>query len=332
MRNIRGEMSEVAVIIVNYGTAALAIGAVESVLAHEHGGRSVEIHLVDNNSPGTDRAILAEAAQGWGSRVTFYPETENHGFGRGNNVVLNRLAERGEPPRFILFLNPDARLKTDCIDELAQFLATHPRAAIAGCGVDDPARGTAAYSAFRFPGMCSAFFGAARLGPVSRLFQRWMIALPPDMPEAEVDWVSGSGFLARFDAIRSVGFFDPGYFLYFEETDMMFALKKAGWQVWFCPTSRIVHIEGASTGVHNRDMAARRTPPYWFESWKRFHAKNYGALYARACAMAQLSGSAVDRCITLLTGRNQELTAHFVRDFLQQAVIPLFKPGGTRIG
>ncbi|MFT3987020.1 glycosyltransferase [Aestuariivirga sp.] len=330
MSNIRGQMSEIAVIIVNYGTATLAIGAVESVLARQHGGRSVEIHLVDNNSPGNDRAVLADAAKGWGSRVTFYPETENHGFGRGNNVVLKRLAERAVPPRYIFFLNPDARLETDCIGELARFLEAHPQAAIAGCGVDDPARARAAYSAFRFPGVISAFFGSARLGPVSRVFSRWMIALPPDMAEGEVDWVSGSGFMARFDAICSVGFFDPGYFLYFEETDMMFALKKLGLQVWFCPSSRIAHIEGAATGIHNRDMAARRTPPYWFQSWKRFHSKNYGAFHARVCALAQLSGSAIDRCITVLTGRTQEMTAHFVGDFFRQVAVPLFTPGGAR--
>ena len=49
---------EISVIIVNYGTAALTIAAVESVLARRHGGRRVDIHVVDNASPGDDAARL----------------------------------------------------------------------------------------------------------------------------------------------------------------------------------------------------------------------------------------------------------------------------------
>ena len=71
--------SRIAVIIVNYGTAELAIAAVDSVLARDHGGHPVEIHLLDYASPGGDGALLAEvhAAQGWGSRVRLWQETEN---------------------------------------------------------------------------------------------------------------------------------------------------------------------------------------------------------------------------------------------------------------
>ena len=47
-------IEHIAVIVVNYGTADLAIEAVESVLARDHGGRTVRVHLVDNASPGED--------------------------------------------------------------------------------------------------------------------------------------------------------------------------------------------------------------------------------------------------------------------------------------
>ena len=80
--------SSIAVIVVNYGTAPLAVSAVESVLERQHGGRLVEIHLVDNASPNDDAAFLREthAAKGWGERVTLHLENENRGFGRGNNT------------------------------------------------------------------------------------------------------------------------------------------------------------------------------------------------------------------------------------------------------
>ena len=59
----------VAVITVNYGTPELSIKAVESVLARDHGGRDVEVHLVDNASPGWRCGRVfekAHAEKGWG--------------------------------------------------------------------------------------------------------------------------------------------------------------------------------------------------------------------------------------------------------------------------
>ncbi len=114
----------ISVIVVNYGTADLAIAAVESVLASAVAGYRVDVHLVDNASPGGDAAQLAEAARarGWGARVTLYPETTNHGFGRGNNLVLRALAARPVPPRYVFLLNPDAQLQNDVIPILADYL------------------------------------------------------------------------------------------------------------------------------------------------------------------------------------------------------------------
>ena len=90
----------IAVITVNYGIAEMSIEAVESVLARTHGGYEVEVHLVDNASPKDDATQISEAhaARNWGDRVTLWLEETNHGFGRGNNVVLNALADRETPP------------------------------------------------------------------------------------------------------------------------------------------------------------------------------------------------------------------------------------------
>lgn len=116
--------AEIAVIVVNYGTAALAAGAVESVLGRDHGGRTVEVHLLDNASPGNDAETLAATAEsrGWGPRVTLHFEAVNHGFGRGNNLVLTRLASRPNPPDKVFLLNPDARLENEALAVLAETL------------------------------------------------------------------------------------------------------------------------------------------------------------------------------------------------------------------
>ena len=108
----------VAVVIVNYGTADLTIAAVRSVLTRDHGGRPVEVHVVDNASPGDDAARLA-GVFGDEASVTLWPETVNHGFGGGNNVALRALLAREMPPDYVFLLNPDARLDNEAIDRLS---------------------------------------------------------------------------------------------------------------------------------------------------------------------------------------------------------------------
>jgi hypothetical protein len=107
--NVSG-IADVSVIIVNYGTAELALEAAASVL--DRADRVRDIHIVDNASPGTDAEVIARAiaAQGWGARVTLHAERTNHGFGRGNNLVIAALAREAAPPDKIFLLNPDARL------------------------------------------------------------------------------------------------------------------------------------------------------------------------------------------------------------------------------
>lgn len=317
-------MAEVAVIIVNYGTADLALTAVKSIFERDHGGRAVEVHLVDNASPGddADRMQRAIVQRGWADRVTFYAETENHGFGRGNNIVLHSLAARPSPPDYVFLLNPDARLKTNTIAELAAFLETHPDAAVVGAGIDRPDGGPAVTAAFRFPNPVSEFASAARFGPISRATRRWNVSLSPDAPTQAVDWVAGAALLARFPALAKAGFFDPDFFLYFEEAELMHRIRKAGWEIWFCREARVEHVAGAATGVH----AARREalPDYWYESWRFYFYKTRGLWGARLCALSRLTGSYLHVLINRLRGRAPTHARRFTTDFYRLSVLPLF--------
>ncbi|MEM6421927.1 MAG: glycosyltransferase family 2 protein, partial [Pseudomonadota bacterium] len=226
-------MADIAVIIVNYGTADLALAAARSVLAQEAGGHRIEVHLVDNASPGGDAAAIADqiAAEGLTGRLRFHPEATNHGFGRGNNVVLEALAARATPPDYAFLLNPDAALENGAAAVLAEFLDAHPEAGAAGAEIRNPGEVRPAAGAYRFPSLGSIFSEAVNFGPVQRLFQKTKVAMPLPDRAARVDWVSGAAVMFRMAALRQTGFFDPAYFLYFEEVDLMLRLTRAGWQV-----------------------------------------------------------------------------------------------------
>lgn len=308
-------MTGIAVIVVNYGTADLAIEAVESVRAREHGGRAVEIHLVDNASPGDDAARLSQAAaeHGWGAGVTLHLEAENHGFGRGNNLVLERLAARETPPFAVFLLNPDARLGNEAIAILADVLEASPRVGFAGSAIALP-DGTPVTAAFRFPGIVSTFSGALSFGPVDRLLARWRVPLPPDRPTGRVDWVAGAAVMARFEAIRAAGFFDPAYFLYYEEVDLMRTAARAGWETWYVAEARAVHAEGAATGVKSGTAARRRRPAYWYRSWRHYFAKNHGRVSALAAVAAWSAGAALNHALARLRSRSPAAPLHLLGD------------------
>lgn len=308
-------VTDVAVIIVNYRTAEMTIAAVESVLARPKDGLSVEVHVVDNASPGDDAATLRAAAGRWGKAVTLHLEDTNHGFGRGNNLVLKQLAQRTAPPAKAYLLNPDARLVTNSVAELSAFLDAHPKAAVAGSAILHEGGHSPAVCAFRFPGLLSEFEAAVSFGPLSRLLQNHAVAYPALLPLQQVDWVSGASMMARLDALAAVDFFDPDFFLYFEEVDLMRRLKAKGWEVWHVPDARIEHAAGASTGVRSANLERPPLPAYWYESWRMYFEKQHGRRHARNIARARLVGTYLGDALCRLRRKRSHNPRNFAADF-----------------
>ncbi len=319
-------MTQVATVTINYNAGDLALQAVESILEADHGGIDVEVHLIDNASPNGDGDMLAAEIEkrGWSDKVVYHQETTNHGFGRGNNLVLNQVWDRENKPDYAFFLNPDAKLKTSTISELVSFLDANPKVAIAGAALDEPNEGGPAASAFRFPTIQSEFSHAMNFGPVARMMSQRSVAMPPDLPTQPVDWVSGSGFMARLDALAEVDFFDPAYFLYFEEMDMMWHVRKKGWEIWHVDEARIEHIAGVSTGMKDGKTASGVMPDYWWDSWSYYLRTNRGMNYARLCAFARFIGWCLRKTIALLPSREYRGPKQFLDGFWRRAVRPMF--------
>jgi len=323
-------LDRVAVIVVNYGTADLAARAVESVLTREHGGRAVEIHLVDNASPGGDAGRLREIhrERGWSDRVRLWPEVTNHGFGRGNNVVLTALAADPDPPAFVLLLNPDAILENETLEILAAALDAEPAAAAAGAAIALP-DGTTVTSAFRFPSPVSAVLEVVNFGPLDRIFAGRRVPLPPDHPEGRVDWVSGAAVMFRFRALQEVGYFAPEFFLYFEETELQHRLRAAGWTSLFVPRARVQHAEGASTGQFGAASARRRRPEYLYRSIWIYFSKTHGHLAALGIALLVIPAGAFNVVQRRLRGRAPTVPLGFFRDHCRYGLLPLLFQRGS---
>lgn len=313
---------EIAVIVVNYRTADLAIAAVESVRAQDDGGRRVTVHLVDNASPGGDAGVFVRAHgdRGWSDEVRLYLETENHGFGCGNNVVLEALARAETPPDKVFLLNPDARLENDAVAILASALDADPGAAAAGAALKDET-GQPRSGAFRFPSMAGEIVRIINFGPLDRLLGSRRPSLSPDHPGGPVDWVSGAAVMFRFDALRKVGFFDPAFFLYYEEVELMLRLARGGWKTLYVPEAVVTHIEGVATGRGKRGRT--RQPEYRYRSWRHYFVIAKGRAAALILALLVLPAGLVNIILRRLSGEEPNVPSHFLTDHCRNVIWPL---------
>jgi hypothetical protein len=98
--------------------------------------------------------------------------------------------------------------------------------------------------------------------------------------------------MLRSAAIRDVGLFDDGFFLYFEEVELMHRLSRSGWTVRHVPVSRVKHAEGASTGL-GPGCRLRSMPDYWYESRRRYFARVGGRTALIGANAASISGRAI---------------------------------------
>ena len=60
------------------------------------------------------------------------------------------------------------------------------------------------------------------------------------------DWLTGAFFLIRKEVIESVGLLDEDYFMYTEDVDYCYRVKKMGWKIIYLPRWSIIHLGGGS--------------------------------------------------------------------------------------
>ncbi len=315
--------ARVTAVIVNYRTADLSLACLAALAGERAALPGLRAILVDGGSGDGSAEWLAGAVRepALAEWVTFLPLAINGGFGWANNQAIRRALADAAPPDHIFLLNPDAEVEPGALARLVAALEARPDAGSAGSLLldhDDRRLG----SAFRFPTVAREFARGAGTPLIDRLLRiPPMIVDAPDDRIVEADWVTGASVLLRAAALRACGLFDEGFFLYFEEVELMHRLHAAGWRALFVPASRVRHIGGAATGVVDGASTQRRLPDYWFRSRRRFFARAYGPARARASALAWLAGFGIWRLRELAgLGRNSAHAPGEWRDLLRNGL------------
>jgi GT2 family glycosyltransferase len=310
-----------AVVIVNYRTAGLVVECLRSLAPQVAAIAGTRVVVVDNHSgdDSLERLGGAIAAEGWGAWATVRAAPRNAGFSAGNNEGLRPMLAAPDAPDWFLLLNPDTYVRPGALLALLDGVALRPRAGIAGSRLEDP-DATPQPSTFRFHRALTEFERTLGLGLVSRALAPWSTVLAASAAPARVDWVSGASMLVRREVFQSVGLLDEGYFLYYEEVDLCLRCARAGWEVWYEPASRVVHLVGRATGVDPSNVALS-IPTYVFESRRRYFVKNFGVAYAALADLAWITGHLLYRLRMRLLGRPRGSAPGQLRQFLRHGAL-----------
>jgi len=217
-----------------------------------------DVIVVDNGSTDGSQQMLAEKYP----QVKIIQNEGNVGLGKASNQGIE--ATHG---RYVLLLNNDTIVNRDSLDMLVDFLDTHAEVgAVAGKLLNPDGSFQSGYAGFS--SLAEEFLIATHLGEL--LWSGYPSHGDSNETKA-VGWLSSACLLVRRSALDQIGLLDEGYFIYGDEADLQYRLNKAGWKVYFLPTSTIIHYGGRSM-----DRWKRRKMVY--RGKMLFYQKNYGFL------------------------------------------------------
>jgi GT2 family glycosyltransferase/tetratricopeptide (TPR) repeat protein len=207
-----------------------------------------ELIIIDNASSDETHTYLMGLRQECSSpRIDVLTNDRNLGFVGGNNQAA--VVARG---KYLVLLNNDTRPRVGWLEALVRMPEQDPGVGVVGAKLvfPDGRLQEAGGIVFRDGSGCN--------------YGKWQ---DPSLPEfnhvREVDYVSGACLLVRAELFRRLGGFDERYApAYFEDTDLCFAVRKAGFKVVYQPEAVVEHHEGGTAGTDE------------FSGYKRFQAIN----------------------------------------------------------
>jgi len=228
---------DVSIIIVNYNTISLLVNTVDSVFEKTE-GVEYEIIVVDNNSSDNSKNILAEK---YGYKITYIALSENIGFGRANNEGAKIAKGKN-----LFFLNPDTILLNNAVKILSDFLDSNPRVGCCGGNLfDADGRSTHSFARFFTPSIFEIFDVLFKNLPKKIIYRRNIEFNYTNKP-LKVCYITGADLMIRSNIFNKLNGFDPDFFMYYEEVELEYRIRKSGCYIFNVPYAKIIHLEGKS--------------------------------------------------------------------------------------
>ncbi|MEL1134483.1 glycosyltransferase family 2 protein [Desulfitobacterium sp. THU1] len=231
---------DLSIVIVNWNSAELLMKCLIS-MEKWFQGLTYEVFVVDNCSSEDDIVILRNEIQPRFPKVNISYNATNIGFGRANNQVQSLCSGK-----YTLFLNPDTCFISTGMKEL---LTTFDQddIGLVGCKL---LKGdyTVQLSCFHFPYFWSVVANSlliSKLLPI-KIRRTFSYGIADQAKSFHPDWVLGAFMVLPTTVISRVGGFDPAIFLYGEDMELCYQVRKIGLKVCYVPDFAIVHYGGCS--------------------------------------------------------------------------------------
>ena len=221
----------VYVIVLNWNNYPYTLGCLASLEKLDY--PNYHIIVVDNGSTDDSVRRIRNAYPS----VTLLKIEGNVGFAGGNNVGIRYALEQGAD--YVWLLNNDTRVDPNALTAMVSVAERDPKAGAVGAVLyymDEPER-VQAWGG----GRVSLWWG------ISRHFTA-------PVPVERIHYITGASLLIRREALEEVGLLDEGFFMYWEDADFGFRLRKAGWKIAVASSARVWHKESASLGKRNPVM------------------------------------------------------------------------------
>ena len=272
---------------------------------------SWEVWVADNAS--ADRTV--EIIGNDFPRVRVIANVENLGFAKAcNQIVANTGGE------YVLFLNPDSIASKDALEKALHDIERDEQIGVLGVRLSDET-GDLQKSAYRFPNVFNSFIeklGLYRLLSNDRKREILLGDYFDHQSSREVDWLYGAFMLSRRSAIEKAGGIPEDYFLFAEDLDFCYLVKKAGYKIWFSAECEIIHKGNQSAGQLPSIWRVERT----VLSKYAFCFNRFGWFRTRLIQLIDISGNIIETTIIKLrrSGSPFLKEAKIYRAFIKKAL------------
>lgn len=236
---------DISIIMVNYNTLELTKNAINSLIEKTK-GIEYEIFLVDNNSKDGSQEYFSTLQM---DNFKYIQSRDNLGFGRANNLAYPKTKGR-----YIFLLNTDTLLINNAIKIIFDVMEKNKKVGISGGNLYDLEMKPVHSFGKKIYSIKSHI--KEEIISILKIFLKKERRLNQNFKRndfnytdknTEVGYITGADMMIKRECIEKDRFFDSDFFMYFEETELTYRIKKMGYKVLSIPEAKIIHLEGEST-------------------------------------------------------------------------------------
>jgi len=244
-------MLNIAIVIVTWNNEDIIGDTLSSVIDDLNTtSLTYQIWVVDSDSSDSTVKVVRRDFPS----LNLIASDENLGFAGANNVAMRQMGFDDNPvvdelPCVVYLLNPDTITHQGATQTLYDTLMSQDEVGVVGARLTF-GDGSFQHSAFKFPDLgqiWTEFFPTPGRFIEGGFNGRYAKEQYADDKPFEVDFTLGATMMLKREVLLETGLFDEDFFIYCEEVDWAWRIRKAGWNILCVPQAHVTHLGGQST-------------------------------------------------------------------------------------